>query len=167
MFPGGQPLCDYIKRNIVQDLADSTEQTFAICRIVLLQWRYTSGISVHNKVRMARDDTKGQGGTCPVYYSQIIEFARLRSFSLKKLHCQQKTRQVIYRSKMSNNKNKRNFEVFPVLDFIAAISIGEVLWLVFPTACAVTKSPGWMCIHCSPGCWTIFYETEVLVFLAE
>jgi hypothetical protein len=42
--------------------------------------------------------------------------------SLKKVSYQQKTGQVVYRSKMSHGKNKKNFEVFKALDFIAAIT---------------------------------------------
>ncbi len=76
--------------------------------------RHTSGFSVHNQVRIARDDTKGQDG--------LAQYIIRKPFSLKKVHYRQETGQVIYRSKMSHGRNKKNFEVVSALDFIAAIT---------------------------------------------
>ncbi|MDH3328125.1 MAG: transposase [Desulfobulbaceae bacterium] len=71
---------------------------------------------------MARDDTKGQEELARLLFADKRACETSFLFPSKKLHYQQKTGQVISRSKLSNNKNKRSFEVFPVLDFIAAIT---------------------------------------------
>jgi hypothetical protein len=63
---------------------------------IILAWRHTSGFSVHNKVR--------------------------NTFSLSKLQYNEETSSVIYRSKMSHGKNKKNFKVFSPIEFIAVIT---------------------------------------------
>jgi hypothetical protein len=60
------------------------------------------------------NDTKGQ--------EALAQYIIRNPFSLKKVSYQQETGQVIYRSKMSHGRNKKNFEVFKALDFIAAIT---------------------------------------------
>jgi hypothetical protein len=72
------------------------------------------GLSVNNQVCIARQDTKG--------LEALAQYIIPNPFSLKKVSYQQKTGQVIYGSKMSHGKNKKNFEVFKALDFIAAIT---------------------------------------------
>ncbi|GAB4275434.1 MAG: hypothetical protein Kow00111_28770 [Thermincola ferriacetica] len=81
---------------------------------MIMQWRHTSGFSVHNQVRIARDDTKGQ--------EALAQYIIRNPFSLEKVSYQQQTGQVIYRSKMTHGRNKKNFEIFMALDFIAAIT---------------------------------------------
>jgi len=81
---------------------------------MILRWRHTSGFSVHNQVRIAPSDSKGR--------EALAQYIIRNPFSLRKLQYQQQTGQVIYRSKMSHGANKRNFEIFDALDFIAAIT---------------------------------------------
>jgi hypothetical protein len=81
---------------------------------MIMQWRHTSGFSVHNQVRIARDDTKGQ--------EALSQYIIRNPFSLRKVQCQEKNGKVIYRSKMTHGKNKKNFDIFSALDFIAAIT---------------------------------------------
>jgi ribosomal protein S27E len=50
---------------------------------MIMQWRHTSGFSVHNQVRIARDDTKGQ--------EALAQYIIRNPFSLKKLQYQEKT----------------------------------------------------------------------------
>lgn len=50
---------------------------------MIIEWLHTSGFSVHNKVRMARDDSKGQ--------EALAQYISRNPFSLKKIHYQQET----------------------------------------------------------------------------
>ncbi len=50
---------------------------------MILQWRHTSGFSVHNQVRIALDDTKGQ--------EALAQYIIRNPFSLKKVSYQQET----------------------------------------------------------------------------
>ncbi|MDX2446713.1 MAG: transposase, partial [Desulfobacterales bacterium] len=61
---------------------------------MIMTWRHNSGFSVHNEVRIQPGDSKG------------IE----------------NTGTVIYRSKMSHGGNKKNFQTFSALEFMAAIT---------------------------------------------
>jgi hypothetical protein len=89
---------------------------------MIMKWRHTSGFSVHNKVRIARDDSKGQEALAQISEQSETSVYHQKPVFLKKVHYRQETGQVIYRSKMSHGKNKKNFQVFSVLDFIAAIT---------------------------------------------
>jgi hypothetical protein len=79
----------------------------------ILTWRHNSGFSVHNEVRLQADDVKG--------IENVAQHIIRNTFSLAKLSYIEKTGTVIYRSKMSHGGNKRNFEMFTPLEFIAAI----------------------------------------------
>jgi len=79
----------------------------------LLSWRH-SGFSIHNQVKIGSQDKRGR--ECLAQYI-------LRSpFSPEKMIYRQATKSVLYRSKM-NPVTKRNFAVFPVLDWIAALTV--------------------------------------------
>jgi len=80
----------------------------------LLTWRHTSGFSVHNGVRIAAGDTKGLEGLA----QDVIH----SPFSTAKMTCNTQAETVIYRSKMTHGKNRRNFQVFEAEEFIAAIT---------------------------------------------
>ena len=78
----------------------------------LLSWR-NSGFNIHNQVRIESDDRRER--ECLAQYI-------LRSpFSREKMTYRKETRAVLYRSKM-NPVTRRNFAVFPVLDWIATLT---------------------------------------------
>jgi hypothetical protein len=78
----------------------------------LLSWR-NSGFNIHNQVKIRSQDKRGR--ECLAQYI-------LRSpFSQEKMTYRQESKTVLYRSKM-NPVSKRNFAVFPVLDWIATLT---------------------------------------------
>ena len=79
----------------------------------LMKWRH-SGFSVHNKARVARDDEKGRVA--------LAQYIIRNTFSLEKLTYNRETGTVIYRSKMSQGKSKKNFQIYTAEEFIAAIT---------------------------------------------
>jgi len=81
--------------------------------VKLMKWRH-SGFSIHNGVRIARDDEEGR--------ESLAQYILRNTFSLEKLRYIEETGTVIYRSKRTHGKNKRNFEVYSALEFIAAIT---------------------------------------------
>ncbi len=68
---------------------------------------------VNNEVRIARDDEKGK--------ENVAQYIIRNTFSIEKLTYIEKTGTVIYHSKMTHGKNKKNFVVYTAEDFIAAI----------------------------------------------
>ncbi len=83
-------------------------------KTMIMKWRHTSGFSVHNEVRIKPDDDKG--------IENLSQYIIRNSFSLEKLKYEEGDSSVIYRSKMTHGKNKKNFHVFSPLEFIAAIT---------------------------------------------
>jgi hypothetical protein len=81
---------------------------------MIMKWRHTSGFSVHNEVRIKPDDDKG--------IENLSQYIIRNTFSLEMLKYEEGDSSAIYRSKMSHGKNKRNFQVFSPLEFIAAIT---------------------------------------------
>jgi hypothetical protein len=81
---------------------------------MIMKWRYTSGFSVHNEVRIKPDDDKG--------IKNLSQYIIRNTFSLEKLKYNEGDSSVIYRSKMTHGKNKRNFQIFSPLEFIASIT---------------------------------------------
>ncbi len=79
----------------------------------LMNWRH-SGFSVHNKAWIAKDDEKGRVA--------LAQYIVRNTFSLEKLTYNQETGAVIYRSKMTSGKNKKNFHIYTAEEFIAAIT---------------------------------------------
>ena len=79
----------------------------------LMSWRH-SGFSVHNEVRVRRDDGGGR---------EALSILVRNTFSVEKLTYIEETATVIYRSKMAHgNNSKKNFEVYRAEEFIAAIA---------------------------------------------
>jgi len=78
----------------------------------LLSWK-NSGFSVHNQVKIKSRDTRGR--------ESLAQYVLRSPFSLEKMTYQQQTKTVLYRSKM-NPVLKKNFAVFPVLDWIATLT---------------------------------------------
>ena len=81
---------------------------------MIMKWRHTSGFSVHNKVLIKPNDDKG--------IENLSQYIIRNSFSLEKLKYKEGDSSVIYRSRMTHGKNKKNFYVFSPLEFIAAIT---------------------------------------------
>ncbi len=81
---------------------------------MLMKWRHTSGFSVDNSVRIARDDETG--------ITNLAQYIIRSPFSLTKLNYNHKTGMVIYRSKMSHGKNKKNFSISTAEELIARIT---------------------------------------------
>ncbi len=78
----------------------------------VLGWRH-SGFSIHHEVRIDRQDQQGR--------EKLAQYILRAPFSQQKMRYHAKSRTVIYRSKL-HRVLKRNFEVFPVLDWIAALT---------------------------------------------
>lgn len=81
---------------------------------IIMRWRYTSGFSVHKGEQLACDDGDGQ--------ETLAQYVIRNPFSVEKIHYQQKSGQIVYKSKMTHGKNKKNFEVYSAEEFIAAIT---------------------------------------------
>ncbi len=81
---------------------------------MIMKWQHTSGFNVHNEVKIKPEDDKG--------IENLSQYIIRNTFSLEKLKYEEGDSLVIYRSKMTHGKNKRNFQVFSPLDFIAAIT---------------------------------------------
>lgn len=81
---------------------------------MILAWRHNSGFSVHNEVRIQPGDSKG--------IENLAQYIIRNTFSLGKLSYIEDTGTVIYRSKMSHGGNKKNFQTFRALEFIASIT---------------------------------------------
>lgn len=79
----------------------------------LMPWRYP-GFSVHNGVRVARDDEKGM--------DFLAQYIIRNTFSLEKITYHDETGTFIYRSLTSCGKNKKNFQIYTAEEFIAVIT---------------------------------------------
>ena len=79
----------------------------------LMNWRH-SGFSVHNKVRIARDDEQGK--------EALAQYIIRNTFSVERLTYVEETGTVIYKSKMTHGQSKKNFEVYTAEEFIAGIT---------------------------------------------
>jgi hypothetical protein len=71
---------------------------------MILKWLYTSGFNVHNEVRIKPNDDKG--------IENLSQYIIRNTFSLENLKYEEGDVSVIYRSKLTHGKNKRNFQVF-------------------------------------------------------
>jgi len=81
---------------------------------MILKWRHSSGFNVHNEVRIKPEDETG--------IENLSQYIIRNAFSLEKVKYEEGDSSVIYRSRMSHGKNKRNFQVFSPLEFIASIT---------------------------------------------
>ncbi len=83
----------------------------------LLAWRHNSGFSLHNGVRLARDDEVGQ--------EALAQYIVRNPFSVKNISYNDATGMVVYRSKdipSTRKGGRKNFQVFTAAEFIAAIT---------------------------------------------
>ncbi len=81
---------------------------------MLMSWRHVSGFNIHNQARIKPDDDQGM--------ENLSQYIIRNTFSLEKLIYEAGDKLVIYRSRMTHGKNKRNFQVFSPLEFIASIT---------------------------------------------
>ncbi len=81
---------------------------------MIMKWRYTSGFNVDNSVRIARGDQTG--------LTALSQYIIRSPFSTSKLGYNDKTDMLVYRSKITHGKNKKNFSIFTAEEFIAAIT---------------------------------------------
>ncbi len=108
-----QPLTEHFRAHVLKMLKKEGLIDDSFIKMIL-KWRHTSGFSVHNKVRIKPNDDKG--------IENLSQYIIRNAFSLEKLKFEEGDSSVIYRSKMSHGKNKKNFQVFSPLEFIAAIT---------------------------------------------
>jgi hypothetical protein len=78
-----------------------------------MKWRH-SGFSINNGLRIKRDDAKGR--------ESVAQYILRNPFSVEKMTYNDKSRTVIYRSKMTHGKNRKNFNAYTAEEFIAAIT---------------------------------------------
>jgi len=78
----------------------------------LLSWK-NSGFNIHNQVKIQSHDNHGR--------ERLAQYILRSPFSQQKLTYREDTQTVLYRSKM-NLTLKRNFALFPVMDWIAEIT---------------------------------------------
>jgi len=78
----------------------------------LLGWR-NSGFNIHNQVKIKSRDKRGR--------ESLAQYILRSPFSLEKMTYQLQSKTVVYRSKM-NPVLKKNFAIFPVLDWIATLT---------------------------------------------
>ncbi|ODS31020.1 MAG: putative transposase, partial [Candidatus Scalindua rubra] len=107
-----EPLEDIFRANVFKMLKDEGKIDDDVIN-KLMSWRH-SGFSVHNGVRVARDNEKGK--------EALSQYIIRNTFSLEKLTYNEETNTVIYRSKMTHGKNKKNFQIYTAKEFIAAIT---------------------------------------------
>jgi hypothetical protein len=79
----------------------------------LMNWRH-SGFSVYAGNRIARDDKDGQ--------EALAQYIMRNAFAEEKITYIEDTGQVLCRSDMTHGKNKKNFELFPAVEFIARVT---------------------------------------------
>lgn len=69
----------------------------------LMSWRH-SGFSVHNAVRVARDDNEAR--------ERVAQYIIRNAFSVANIIYNDKTGTVIYKAKMTHGKDKKNFGIY-------------------------------------------------------
>ena len=76
--------------------------------------RRHSGFSVHNAVRVARDDYEAR--------ERVAQYIVRNAFSVENIIYNDKTGAVIYKSKMTHIRDRKNFAVYTAEEFIASIT---------------------------------------------
>lgn len=108
-----RPLAELFRARVLARLkkAGLIDDSF-IVRI--MQWRHVSGFSVDNSVHVARGDDAG--------LTTLARYILRNPFSTAKLRYIPESGMVIYHSKMTHGKNRKNFALFRAEEFIAAIT---------------------------------------------
>ncbi len=110
------PLAELFRANILKMLKKAGRIDNALIAR-LLTWRHNSGFSVHNGVRLARDDEGGR--------EALAQYIIRNPFAVSKITYNPASGMVIYKSKPTPSRSKggrRNFQVFSATEFIAAIT---------------------------------------------
>src|SRR3990167_8613911 len=79
----------------------------------LLSWR-NSGFNIHNQVKIRSDDSHGR--------ESLAQYILRSPFSQEKMTYRKDSESVLYRSKIKPGM-KKNFAIFPVLDWIATLTV--------------------------------------------
>ena len=108
-----RPLAELFRANVLNMLKKEGLIDDSFIKMIMA-WRHNSGFSVHNKVRIKPGDEQG--------VENLVQYIIRNTFSLAKINYIEETGTVVYRSRMSHGKNKKNFQVFDSLEFIAAIT---------------------------------------------
>ena len=108
-----RPLAEMFRASVLKMLQKEGLIDDAFIKMIMA-WRHNSGFSIHNEVRIQPGDSKG--------IENLAQYIIRNTFSLAKLSYVENTGTVIYRSKMSHGTNKKNFQTFSALEFIAAIT---------------------------------------------
>jgi len=108
-----RPLAEVFRASVLKMLKDEGRLDDTLINKILT-WRHNSGFSVHNEVRIQAGGAKG--------IENLAQYIIRNTFSLAKVNFVEKTGTVIYRSKMSHGGNKRNFQTFSPMEFIAAVT---------------------------------------------
>ncbi len=108
-----RPLAELFRASVLKMLQKEGRIDDSFIKMIMA-WRHNSGFSVHNEVRILPGDSKG--------IENLAQYIIRNTFSLAKLNYVESTGTVIYRSKMSHGGNKKNFQTFSALEFIAAIT---------------------------------------------
>jgi hypothetical protein len=108
-----KPLAELFRANVLAMLKKEGLIDNAFIAMIM-KWRHTSGFSVDNSVRIARDDAVG--------VTNLAQYIIRSPFSIAKLSYNTDTGMVIYHSRMTHGKNKKNFSISTAEEFIAAIT---------------------------------------------
>jgi ribosomal protein S27E len=108
-----RPLAELFRASVLKMLQKEGRIDDSFIKMIMA-WRHNSGFSVHNEVRIQPGDSKG--------IENLAQYIIRNAFSLGKLNYIESTGTVIYRSKMGHGTNKKNFQTFSALEFIAAIT---------------------------------------------
>ncbi len=110
---GIKPLAELFRANVLSMLKKEGLIDDAFISMIM-KWRHTSGFSVDNSVCIARDDEAG--------ITNLALYIIRSPFSTNKISYNDETGIVVYRSKMTHGKNKKNFSISTAEEFIAAIT---------------------------------------------
>jgi ribosomal protein S27E len=111
-----RPLAELFRANVLKMLKKEGKIDDGLIEKIM-KWRHNSGFSVHNGVRLSRDDEAGR--------EALAQYIMRNSFSVKKINYNSATGTVIYKSKITQRRSRggrKNFQVFKATDFIAAIT---------------------------------------------
>jgi hypothetical protein len=111
-----QPLAELFRANVLKMLKQEGKIDDGLIEKIM-KWRHNSGFSVHNGVRLSRDDEAGR--------ESLAQYIMRNPFSVRKITYNEATGTVIYKSKKTQRRSKggrKNFQVFTATDFIAAIT---------------------------------------------
>ncbi len=109
-----KPLEDIFKASIFKMLKKEGKINDDLIR-KLSQWKH-SGFSVHNGVRIEKDNKKGR--------EALSQYISRNVFNQERVTCLENANKVIYRSKLQKEKDKgkNNYKVYDTEEFIAALT---------------------------------------------